>query len=170
MNARGLLRQWLAEHVPAIVITLLVLWAPPTVFTVLVDLKFVDGAGSGYPTLRDPALLLTLLQIALMVAALPLVAWHQPRGWQLLNSAAGVWLAYAVWVIQGRLRLIGLRALISPETLITMTALGLAAIVLFELRTRYVRVPVYWPDDHKSATRRPTARQEVSPGESMPAA
>lgn len=170
MKARALLRQWLAAHMPAIVITLLVLWAPPAVFAVLVDLKFVEGAGSGYPTLRDPALLLTLLQLVLMVAALPLMAWHQAHGWQLLNVAAGVWLAHAAWVIQGRLRLIGLRDLMSQETLITIAALGLVAMVLFELRTRYVRVPVYLPDDQSSATRQPTAKQDVSPGESIPAA
>ena len=53
-------RDWIADHLPAIVIVLLALWAPSIIFAVLVDLKIADGAGSGYPTLRDPSLLLGL--------------------------------------------------------------------------------------------------------------
>lgn len=134
-------REWLADHLAAIVIVLLALWAPPIVFAVLVNVKFVD-AGSGYPTLRDPALLLGLFQIALMAAALPLLSLRQARGWQVLAGAVGVWLAHAVWTIQGRLRLIGVRDLASRETVITIVALGIAAFVLLEVRSRYRRAGI----------------------------
>jgi hypothetical protein len=163
-------RNWIADHLPAMVIVLLALWAPSIIFTVLVDLKIADGAGSGYPTLRDPSLLLGVLQITLMAAALPMLAFQRARGWQVLAGAWGVWLAHAAWTILGRLRLIGRSDLASRETLVTIVALGLAAIALFEVRNRFTRTVVYGAADHRFATRRPTAKQDVSPGESMPAA
>jgi hypothetical protein len=132
-------RDWIADHLPAIAIVLLALWAPPVIFTVLVDLKVVEGAGSGYPTLRDPSLLLGVLQMVLMAAALPMLRFQQARGWQLLAGAWGAWLAHAAWAILGRLRLIGMRDLASRETVIAIIALGIAGIALIEVRNRFTR-------------------------------
>ena len=41
-------QEWLADHVAAMVWILLALWTPPIAFTVLVDLKLMAAAGSGY--------------------------------------------------------------------------------------------------------------------------
>lgn len=140
MNAmREGVRDWIACHLPAIVIVLLALWAPPIIFTVLVDLKVADGAGSGYPTLRDPSLFLGVLQIALMAAALPMLPFQRARGWQVLVGAWGVWLAHAAWTILGRLRLIGRSDLASRETVSAIVALGIAGIALLEVRNRFTR-------------------------------
>src|SRR4026209_444831 len=56
-------QEWLADHVAAMVWILLALWTPPIAFTVLVDLELMAGAGSGYLSLRDPGLLLSIMQI-----------------------------------------------------------------------------------------------------------
>ena len=134
-------RDWLADHVPALVWITFALWAPPIVFTVLVDLQLVGGAGSGYPSLRDPGLLLGILQIALMAAVLPLIyRRRRSRAWQLLCGSLIGWAAHAAWTIQGRLRLIGKSDLLSRETLVTLVALAVAAYVVFEVRDRFTRI------------------------------
>jgi len=150
MTFRDRARDWLADHLHALIWILLALWAPSIIFTVLVDLKLVGGAGSGYPTLRDPALLLSLMQITLMLAALPLIyRRRRSRAWQLLCGALGVWLMHGAWTILGRLRLLGRSDLASRETLMTLGALAAAAAVLFEVRDRFTR----------PATARPTTDQ-----------
>jgi len=139
MSIRDNVRNWLADHLAAIVIVLLALWAPPIIFTVLVDLKLVEGAGSGYPALRDPGLVLSVLQIALMTAAALMLILRRASAWPLLAGALAVWFAHAAWVIQGRLRLLGLHDLRSKETLITVTALAIASVVILEVRDRVTR-------------------------------
>lgn len=139
-SRRARAREWLADHVPASVWIMFAVWAPPIVFTVLVDLKLVAGAGSGYPSLRDPALLLSVVQILLMAAALPLMHLRRrSRAWQLLCGALGIWALHAAWTILGRLRLVGRSDLVSRETLMTLAALAAAAYVLFEVRDRFTR-------------------------------
>jgi hypothetical protein len=129
-------RDWLGDHLHAFVWILLALWTPPVVFSVMVDVHLAGGAGGGYPTLRDPGLLLDIMQIVLMAASLPLMRRHHMRAWRLLSGALGVWFVHAAWVIQGRLRLIGRRDLLSRETLIALAALAVASIVLMAVRDR----------------------------------
>jgi hypothetical protein len=130
-------RDWLAAHLHALVWILLSLWAPPLIFTVLVDLKLAGGAGSGYPSLRDPGLVLAILQLSLMaVALLSLSLRRYNRAWQLLCAALGVWWMEAAWTLQGRLRLIGRSDLRSRETLIMLAALAIASFVIFVVRDR----------------------------------
>ena len=94
-------QQWLADHVAAMVWILLALWTPPIAFTVLVDLKLIAAAGSGYLSLRDPGLLLSIIQIVLMAAALPLLRGrHVARARPLLLAALGVWFAHSAWTLQ----------------------------------------------------------------------
>lgn len=132
-------RDWFADHLHALVWILLALWAPPVIFAVLVDLQLVGGAGTGYPTLRDPGLLLGLLQIAAMAAALPLIhRQRRLRAWQLLCAALGLWAVHAAWTILGRVRLVGLSDLVSRETLVTLAAWSIASIVVCEVRRRFV--------------------------------
>jgi hypothetical protein len=128
---------WLADHVAAMVWILLALWTPPIVFTVLVDLKLMAGAGSGYLSLRDPGLLLSIMQIVLLAAALPLLRGRNvARARPLLLAALGVWFAHSAWTLQVRLRLIGRADLLSPETLVMFAALAAASGVMFALRDR----------------------------------
>ncbi len=118
----------------------------------LVDLGLAGGAGSGYPTLRDPGLLLSVMQILLMTAALPLLYLRRRSiAFQLLCGSLGIWAAHAAWTIQGRLRLIGRSDLVSRETLITVLTLAVASYVLFEVRGRYTRAG--------ALTARPTTSQ-----------
>ena len=140
MSARDRVREWLADHLMAIAIVLLVLWAPPIIFNVLVDLKVVDGAGSGYPTLRDPGLLISILQITLIAASLPSLPSRRKRGWNLLGGAMAMWFAYAAWTLQWRLRLSGVRDLASSETLLMLGAIAIASIVLIEVKSRFATV------------------------------
>ena len=134
---RRRVRGWLADQLQALVWILLALWAPPIVFTILVDLKLAGGAGSGYPSLDDPALLLSILQNVEMTAALHAMRGRRrARAWQLLCGSLGVWAVFAAWTIQSRLRLIGRHDLWSRETLVTVGALAVAAYVLFEVRDR----------------------------------
>ena len=145
-------RDWLADHLHALLWILLALWAPPVVFTVLVDLQLVGGAGAGYPTLRDPGLLLGLLQIAAMAVALPLMRGQRRfRAWQLLCAALGLWTVHAAWTILGRVRLVGPSDLMSRETLVTLAALSIASIVVGEVRQRFM--------GSGAATERPTTGQ-----------
>jgi hypothetical protein len=144
-------REWLAGELVAFVWILLALWAPPVIFTVLVDLKLVGSAGSGYLTLRDPGLLLSIMMLMLMTAALPIMRLRRARAWQLLCGSLGLWWAHAAWTIQGRLRLIGTSDLVSRETLVTFAALAVASCVVFEVRGRFVRA--------RALTARPTTSQ-----------
>ncbi len=133
-------RDWLTGHLAALVWIMLALWSPPIVFTVLVDLKVIDGAGSGYLELRDPGLLLSILLISVMASALPLLHLRRRSGaWHLLCAAIAIWTTHAAWTILGRLRLIGRSDLLSRETLTTVTALAVAAGVLLAVRGRYTR-------------------------------
>jgi len=129
-------QQWLSDHVAIMVWILLALWTPPIAFTVLVDLKLASAAGSGYLSLRDPGLLLSIMQIVLMTAALPLLRRHVARARTLLLAALGVWFVHAAWTLQLRLRLIGRADLLSPETMVTFAALAAASGVLFAVRDR----------------------------------
>ena len=132
-------QQWLADHVAAMVWILLALWVPPIAFTVLVDLKLMAAEGSGYLSLRDPGLLLSIMQVLLMAAALPMMRWRPGRARPLLLAALGVWFAHSAWTVQVRLRLIGRGDLLSPETLVTFAALAAASGVMFALRDRRQR-------------------------------
>jgi hypothetical protein len=146
-------RDWLADHLAALVWMALALWAPPIVFAVLVNLELVGGAGSGYPTLRDPGLLLGVMQMVVMMAAVPLLhRRRRSRAWHLLCGSLGIWAMHAAWTIQGRLRLIGRSDLLSRETIVTVAALLIASVVLFEVRHRYTRTA--------AATARPTTSQQ----------
>jgi len=125
---------WLATHLSWFVWVLLAIWAPPLLFTIAIDLRLIAAPGSGYPALTDPALVTSSLQIALMAAALPGMRARKPHSWMLLAAALGAWCAYVVWMIQGRVRLAGLRTLWSPETLLSIGGLVAAAIVLLAVR------------------------------------
>jgi hypothetical protein len=139
-------QEWLADHVAAMVWILLALWTPPIAFTVLVDLELMAGAGSGYLSLRDPGLLLSIMQIVLMAAALPLLRGrHVARARPLLLAALGVWFAHSAWTLQVRLRLIGRADLVSPETLVTFAALAAASGVMFAVRDRRSRADASTP-------------------------
>lgn len=151
VSMRESAREWLAGELGAFVWILLALWAPPVIFTVLVDVKLVGSAGSGYLPLRDPGLLLSIMMLMLMAAALPMMRLRRARAWQLLCGSLGLWWAHAAWTIQGRLRLIGTSDLVSRETLVTLAALAVASCVVFEVRGRFARAG--------ALTKRPTTDQ-----------
>jgi hypothetical protein len=152
VSMRQSAREWLAYHLHAFVWILIALWAPPVIFTVLVDLKLVDSPGSGYLALRDPSLLLSIMLIVSMAAALPMMRLRRARAWQLLCGSLGLWWAHAAWTVQARLRLIGPSDLVSRETVVTLAALAIATYVVFEVRGRFTRAGALTP--------RPTTSQQ----------
>lgn len=145
VSIREVGREWLARELRAFVWILLALWAPPVIFTVMVDLNLVGSAGSGYPTLRDPGLLLSIMMLMLMTAALPMMRLRRARAWQLLCGSLGVWWTAAAWTIQGRVRLVGPGDLVSRETLVTLAALAVASCVVVEVRSRFTRAGALTP-------------------------
>jgi hypothetical protein len=146
-------RDWLVACVPALHWILLALWVPPLAFAIGVNLGWFESAGSGYPSLRDPSLILSTMQVVLMVAALAGLSHRLRRSWQLSTAALGVWTAHAAWNILLRLRLIGMRDLWSVETLMTLAGVSIAALVLVEVRPRYIA----WPSRPRHTPRVPTA-------------
>ena len=130
---------WLASHLSWIVWALIVLWAPAALYAVAIDLRLIAAPGSGYPTLRDPALVTGVLQVALMAAALPGMAMYRGRSWRLLAAAHVMWLAHFLYSVMSRTRLDGLRALRAPETLWPLVGLIAAAFVLFGVRRCFQR-------------------------------
>jgi hypothetical protein len=167
VEARDAVSRWLATHTAALVWVLVALWAPPIVITVLIDVHLVRGASTGYPGLLDPGLLISIAQVVVMALALSSWRTSRLRAWHLLRAALGLWLLYTAWTLQWRLRLLGSSDLISKETLLTVTALAMATAVIVAIREPIRR---YDALAQISATRRPTARQDVKPGESIPAA
>jgi hypothetical protein len=130
---------WLAAHLSWVVWALIVLWAPAVLYAVAIDLRLIAAPGSGYPTLRDPALVTGVLQVALMAAALPGLSVHRGRSWRLLAAAHVMWLAHFLYSVVSRTRLDGLRALRAPETLWPLGGLIAAALVLFGVRRYFQR-------------------------------
>lgn len=140
-------REWLADHLAALVWVALALWTPPVVFTIGVDLSWWQPAGSGYLRLTDPSLMLAALQLTLMAAALPGTAARRQRSWQLLAAAWSAWCAHAVWSILVRVRLNGGAELPSWETLLVVTGPAIAAGILLTTRTAFTtgRPVLTWP-------------------------
>lgn len=146
-------RTWLAEHLAAAHWMLLALWVPPIAFAIGVNLRLVGGAGSGYQTLRDPSLILGAAQVSLMAAALPGMVSRRPRSWWFACVAVAAWSAHVAWGILSRVRLSGVRELLSFETVTAVAGLALAALVVIEVRWRYtVAATISYPP---TTTRRP---------------
>ena len=125
---------WLAAHLPWLVWMLLVIWAPPVLYTLAIDLHWIEAPASGYPTLTDPALLASTLQIGLMLAALPGMAARRPRSWNLLAAAVLAWLAHFSWTTISRFRLDGARGLQTLDTLWPLAGVIAAVTVLSVVR------------------------------------
>ena len=130
-------REWLAKHLAALVWAAMVLWLPPVGFALGVDLAVLQPAGSGYPALTDPSLLLAALQLTLMAAALPGMTGRHQRSWQLLFAALLVWCAHAAWGILARVRLNGAGALLASETPWALIGPLVAAAVMLTVRPAF---------------------------------
>lgn len=133
---------WLAAHLSWLIWILLILWAPPVLYTMAIDVGILPAPGSGFLTLTDPALITGALQIALMAAALPGLPARRARSWQLLTAALAVWLAHFAWSVASRARLDGLAALLAPETRWPFGGLIAGAVVLLGVRRHFSREPV----------------------------
>lgn len=132
---------WVAGHLSWFVWALLVIWAPPLLYAIAIDLDLIGAPGSGFPTLRDPALILGALQVALMIAAVPGMAERRPRSWKMLAAACVVWCAHFAWGALSRLRLDGVRALCFSETWSPLGWLIGAAVVLLAVRRHFQHAP-----------------------------
>jgi hypothetical protein len=128
---------WVAAHLSWIIWALLVLWLPPVLYAMAIDLDVIAAPGSGYPTLRDPALVTGALQLALMLAAA--LCWQSQRGraWKFLWAALAMWLAHVTWGVSARLRLDGMRALAAPETWWPVIGVVAAAMLMISVARHF---------------------------------
>jgi hypothetical protein len=129
--------RWLAEHLSWLVVALLGLWVPPLLFTMGVDLGVITDAASGFPALTDVAVMTSGIQLALMAASLRGLATRRPWAWRLLVAALASWCVHHAWLIQGRIRLTGALSLGSPEMLVALGGITLAAAILFGVRAHF---------------------------------
>jgi hypothetical protein len=158
MNSLGRLqaREWLADHLLALHWTLLILWVPPVAYTIAVNLRWVEGAGSGYLRLSDPSLLLAAVQLLLLAGALPGMSQRYSRSWWLAAAAVGVWMVHAAWNVFVRVRLSGSGELLAVETLSSLAALLVVAGIVADARYDFTRGPIRdWSTVAQPAVRLP---------------
>jgi hypothetical protein len=130
------LRNWLVDHLPWITVALLVLWLPPVVVAIAVGFGILTG--EGYPRLVDPAVVLPAIELALMIAAVPLLARRAAAGWTLLAWSRVAVLLQTAWTILLNARLAGLRStLLSRPIVEAIVGLAVGASVLVLVRTAY---------------------------------
>jgi hypothetical protein len=130
---------WLASHLSWIVWALIALWAPAVLYAIAIELRLIAAPGSGYPTLRDPALITSVLQLALMASAVAGLSEQRARSWRLLTAAYVMWIAHFLYGAISRARLDGPRVLRAPETWWPLAGLIAAAIVLAGVRRYFQR-------------------------------
>jgi hypothetical protein len=95
---------WLASHLSWIVWALIALWAPAVLYAIAIELRLIAAPGSGYPTLRDPALITSVLQLALMASAVAGLSEQRARSWRLLTAAYVMWIAHFLYGAISRAR------------------------------------------------------------------
>ena len=129
-------KEWTAQHLPWISIALLALWLPPILFRLTVVAGLV--AGRGYPALTDPSTVLSVTELALMVAAVPHLFDRKAAGWRLLLWSRCAVLAETVWRILIYSRLTGvLPTMLDRAVVEAIVGLLISAYVLFQIRPLY---------------------------------
>jgi hypothetical protein len=125
MNAAA--RQWIASHLRWIVVAALALWTPPVVASVAV-----------YRGWRDPAVLLTIVELVLMGGALRGLAARRLAAWWLLLLSRGAVLAQTAWLLLVNARLDGLLFTLQTKPMIEATlGLAISFLVLGTIRGQY---------------------------------
>ena len=129
-------REWTAQHLPWISIALLALWLPPILFRLAVDAGLV--AVRGYPALTDPSTIFSVIELALMVAAVPRLFDRKAAGWRLLVWSRFAVLAQTLWTILIYSRLTGvLPTMLDRAVIEAILGLLISAYVLFQIRPLY---------------------------------
>lgn len=128
---------WLADHLSWLVCAWLALWAPPLLFTIGVDLGLITEAATGFPALTDVTVITSAVQLILMAASVRGLATRRPRAWRLLVGALAAWGAHTGWLMLSRFRLGGGTTLTSPETLLALGGMTLAAVTLYAARPHF---------------------------------
>ena len=129
-------KEWTSQHLPWITIALLALWLPPILFRLGVDVGLL--AGRGYPALTDPSTVLSVTELALMVAAVPYLFDRKAAGWRLLLWSRCAVLAETVWRILIYSRLTGvLPTMLDRAVVEAIVGLLISAYVLFQIRPLY---------------------------------
>src|SRR5262245_61675114 len=94
----GTARQWLAAHLPWIVIALLCLWLPPALYAFVVQ-----------GTWKDPGAVPWFAEVVLMAAAVPGLFRRRVYAWRFMVASRFAVLAQTMWVLLLYSRLNGLR-------------------------------------------------------------
>ena len=123
----GAAREWTAAHLPWIAIALLALWLPPVIYDVTV-----------FDAWRDPVMMAAIVEVVLMLAALPGLFSRRAAGWKLLAWSRIFVLAQTSWLLLVNTRLNGLVPTLSTKPIIeAVLGLAIAAWVLMPLRGLY---------------------------------
>jgi hypothetical protein len=129
---------WLAGHLAWFTVALLAVWTPPVLFAIAVDVGWVTGPWTEYPALTDPALILSVVQLALMAASLAGLPSRRPWAWWLLAGALAAWGLHAAWALQGRLRLMGVSTLWAPDAVMMLGGIAVSAAFMVVVRPRFL--------------------------------
>jgi hypothetical protein len=127
------IREWFAAHLAWITIALLCAWAPPVLYAVAVNLTLVQA--SGFPGWRDPVFVLSIVEMALMFAAIHPLMQRAPAGWwRLLWSRVAVALQ-TLWIVALNSRLNGLVPALTTRPIVeALIGLVVAGAVLWCVR------------------------------------
>ena len=93
-------RGWLAGVLPSLTVALLALWWPPMVMLLAAKAGIVHD--TGFPPLRDPSTLGSLIELILLSAGVLLLQRNARHGWVVLawsRAAALLRLAWGVFVL-----------------------------------------------------------------------
>jgi hypothetical protein len=120
-------REWLAAHLPWIVVGLLGFWLPPAVYAVAV-----------YRGWSDPVTIATVAELACMSAALPGLFHRRAAAWRLLVWSRLVVFVQTLWVVLLNSRLTGLGATLETKPVVeAVLGLAVASYVLVHIRGLY---------------------------------
>ena len=120
-------REWLAAHLPWIVVGLLGLWLPPAVYTLAV-----------YRGWSEPVTIATVAELACMSAALPGLFRRRAAAWRLLVWSRLVVCVQTLWIVLLNSRLNGLVATLETKPVVeAVLGLAIASYVLVHIRGLY---------------------------------
>ncbi len=127
---------WTADHLPWIVVVLIAFWLPPVLYGGAVATGILTG--TGYPRLTDLALLAPVVELSLMMVAVPPLRRRKIGGWSLLVWSRVVVLVQTMWTVLIETRLVGFGLTVTSRPIVeAMVGLLIAAYVLAAIRPLY---------------------------------
>ena len=127
---------WTVASLPWIVVALVALWTPPLLVAIGANAGLV--AGSGYPRLTDPVLVLPIVEVVLLVSAVPRLRDGRLTGWQMLALSRVAVVLQTAWSMFVAARLDGFAAMAHNRSIVeALVGLAAAAVLLAGIRPAY---------------------------------